>query len=712
MIKLRNISKSFGKQILYEDLDIDLPENKITFIVGRSGSGKSTLLNIISGMDSDYEGKITINDQEHSKWLTNNHMDYIFQSFNLLSNIKAIDTIKIANQVINRDITNDDIQELSSKISISNDQLNNTINNLSGGEQQRIAILRSISRDSKIILADEPTGNLDQKNSDFVFELFASLKQGRTVVIVSHDLAAAQKYADLIIDLENNVITENQPKFNNNDCQDLTIKTQKTSNFITKLKPTLKLVFSDFKKKWFQFILIILTFLVGIQLVSNSFIFASGAKLIQTKNDKLANNDLYIASKENGIGFSNQLIYQLKQDEKIKFIQPKYQLKNELILSYKDINISLKNNEIKQISNNDFYKDRIQLSDEGFSLKTNEIILSKEVANKLNITQNNVMLDLFVEGTNNKYPLKVTNISTNSSINGISYTYLNADLIKMIDVESYKSSKSFSLTKVNKNHVGLIYSIDAFNIVKYDSQPIIQGKKPTNSNEIVISNSLYERNKNRIQFNKDYLLTGLINNKIVKIVGITNDETPTFYQTNINTTPLPIGLELYSNDNLLTTLNNNDQYFNIYKFSNSVISRILASNSKSIQILVYASVGIILLFLLIITVISKLIIDSKKKDIGILKVLKAKVGWALFYHLATFILLSFITLLLTLMVSNGVQNIVLQNLGLTQYLSIDESFTLLISCVVWLIFSLLGIIIYSIISINTFLKNPLWLLNK
>ncbi|WP_158529773.1 ATP-binding cassette domain-containing protein, partial [Mycoplasmoides gallisepticum] len=108
----------------------------------------------------------------------------------------------------------EEIIKVINELGIKEIQLNEKVKNLSGGEKQRIAIARAILRKSEFILADEPTGNLDTKNSENIFKIFSSLSKKRTIIVVSHDLEAAKKYGDYIYDLKNNELLENKPTCN------------------------------------------------------------------------------------------------------------------------------------------------------------------------------------------------------------------------------------------------------------------------------------------------------------------------------------------------------------------------------------------------------------------------------------------------------------------------------------------------------------------
>lgn len=216
MIKLKNIYKKFKYQKLFDDLNLEIPKNKLTFIVGKSGSGKSTLLNLIAGIDKPDKGKIIF--EANSKPL----VDLIFQEFNLIQNLSVKNNIKIGNHIKGDDFSSTEFEQDIKNLDLKNEIQKEKTKNISGGEKQRVAILRAITRKSSIILADEPTGNLDTTNSENIFNILKKESLSKTVVVVSHDLESAKKYADRIIYLADGKIEKTEI----NDRSDKTITTK------------------------------------------------------------------------------------------------------------------------------------------------------------------------------------------------------------------------------------------------------------------------------------------------------------------------------------------------------------------------------------------------------------------------------------------------------------------------------------------------------
>lgn len=211
MISVQNVSKKFGSREILKDLSFDVEENEFVALVGPSGSGKSTLLNMIGLLDNIDSGKILINGKilpkVNSRSAVNyrkNVINYLFQSNALISTSSVKDNLMLALTFTNfsKEEKEKKIKETLRFVGLEN-RLDSKVNELSGGEQQRIAIVRSILKPGDIILADEPTGSLDPDMAQKSFDLIRSLRDqfGKTILIVTHNLNHA-KQCDRIVSLK------------------------------------------------------------------------------------------------------------------------------------------------------------------------------------------------------------------------------------------------------------------------------------------------------------------------------------------------------------------------------------------------------------------------------------------------------------------------------------------------------------------------------
>lgn len=213
MVILNKVGKTYttksGVVNALIDIDIEFPESGIVFILGKSGCGKSTLLNVLGGLDANTNGDMTVNGastQSYSEkdWdnYRNNNIGFIFQEYNLIDEYNVGANIAIAGQLQGHGKKeNEQVVESALKaVGLEGYAMRKT-SELSGGQKQRIAIARAIAKETKIILADEPTGNLDSENSKEIMQLLSRISKEKLVVVVTHDKENAEIFADRIIEL-------------------------------------------------------------------------------------------------------------------------------------------------------------------------------------------------------------------------------------------------------------------------------------------------------------------------------------------------------------------------------------------------------------------------------------------------------------------------------------------------------------------------------
>lgn len=183
------------------NINLTITQGELVSIVGRSGSGKSTLLNLLSGVDTPTSGKIIIADKVinlmSDKELTRfraEHIGIIFQNYNLIAELNVLENIRLPLDLTNRPYSIDYEKELIDMLELG-DRLNFRPSQLSGGQQQRVAIARALITKPDIILADEPTGNLDKRSGDAFFKFIekTNKKYGQTYIIVTHNEDLANK---------------------------------------------------------------------------------------------------------------------------------------------------------------------------------------------------------------------------------------------------------------------------------------------------------------------------------------------------------------------------------------------------------------------------------------------------------------------------------------------------------------------------------------
>ena len=207
LLECKNVSyfyKSNKEKIILDKLNVGFEQGKVYAIVGSSGAGKTTFLSLLAGLDSPTEGKILYNNvnilNKGLNYYRKNYMSLVFQNYNLIDYLTPIENVKLGGKC--------DAIALLEKVGIKEEK-NRNVMKLSGGQQQRVAIARALASNAKILLADEPTGNLDEKTAKDIIELlkYSAYNENKCVIVVTHSKEFAIN-ADKIYRLENGNLLE------------------------------------------------------------------------------------------------------------------------------------------------------------------------------------------------------------------------------------------------------------------------------------------------------------------------------------------------------------------------------------------------------------------------------------------------------------------------------------------------------------------------
>lgn len=205
MIQLLDINKRFDEKIVLSNVSLSVDRNEFVCITGESGAGKTTLLNIIGLLEKPDSGEVILNGENYFTKkdilrLRREFFGYVFQDFLLLPDKTVAENIWIS-RYENKRADKEEIAEIMKKVGLDSNFLNKKVYCLSGGEQQKVAIARMMLKEYELVLADEPTGNLDYKNKIDVIEILKNMKkEGKTIICVTHDQEVANA-ADRIINL-------------------------------------------------------------------------------------------------------------------------------------------------------------------------------------------------------------------------------------------------------------------------------------------------------------------------------------------------------------------------------------------------------------------------------------------------------------------------------------------------------------------------------
>ena len=215
-MKISGLTKRYKNTLALDNINLELEEGKATAVLGESGAGKTTLLNLLGGMDGVTDGKLYVGEEDVSaynkKQLTEyrrHSVGFVFQFYNLMPNLTALENVEIAVEICKDHL---DPKQILTEVGLD-ERLNNFPAQLSGGEQQRVAIARALVNKPAILLADEPTGNLDPKNSWEIMKLLEQINEsGTTVIVVTHNREIVNAMQKRVVTLKKGVIVSDEEK--------------------------------------------------------------------------------------------------------------------------------------------------------------------------------------------------------------------------------------------------------------------------------------------------------------------------------------------------------------------------------------------------------------------------------------------------------------------------------------------------------------------
>lgn len=377
MLKLENVSKIYYTNGIVatgiSKVNLELNIGEFVVITGESGSGKSTLLNVISGIDSYEEGEMYINGKETSHYTEKDFEEYrkkyianIFQSFNLINSYTVyqnVELVLLLNGYKRRKIKKK-VLDIIDKVGLTKFK-NTKVSKLSGGQKQRVAIARAIVKDTPIIVADEPTGNLDTKSAYEIIELLKNVAKDKLVVIVTHNIEQVEKYATRIIKMHDGRMIQNTEIKNINEDSKITQANGKNITIPNQYRLGIRNTFNIFSK--FILLFIVFTFMSvaflseysAFKLVEHSTEESSG----YSANLRDISKERILINKQNREPFTEDDYNKIKQLSNIDYIveddislDTEFILRNDTLNTYgyiKDINNFKGNIDIGRMPEND-----------------------------------------------------------------------------------------------------------------------------------------------------------------------------------------------------------------------------------------------------------------------------------------------------------------------------------------------------------------------
>lgn len=528
MLELRNCSKCYGTQNIFKNVNIKFSDSGFYAIVGKSGIGKTTLLNMISTLDTPTSGDILLDGLEYSKLskeqlndVRKNKIGFIFQDCFLLDNLTIEQNITIINS-ISKGIFTENIEKILSDLDILEIK-DKYPNQISGGERQRVAIARAILGGCKILLADEPTGNLDIDNSKNIYHILKKLSKDYLIIMVTHDIDACA-YVDGIIkmtdinnisyDFSNDIIVESNEETHNIDL-------------LTKLICRFKLAFQFIKKKKRFFISTIFIYII---LMLFNLLISTVALLNphETEYNIHKENNYETASYRlwGGMERINNENFNINIDslsvtnyiacdiELSSFLDSDYVYENNLYTNYVKyiiIDDTLLDNEVV-ISN--YLLDCLKFHKICFS---DDEIINKECLNILGIKFKVVKID------NKDYNLS-------SAKEHIEHNYIKMSKKSFDQFNNYKLYEKYGRYDI------VNYNDETNKIIhisrQYEGDELISGRLPLNENEIAVTLFFINGNKPlenivNTTYNicgKDYTIVGVVKKEYLSFFQLTDSE--------------------------------------------------------------------------------------------------------------------------------------------------------------------------------------------
>ena len=578
MIELKGVRKTYkakkgSSTKALDDIYLKLADKGMTFILGKSGSGKSTLLNIIGGLDVPDSGEVIILGKNTKKFKNtdfdsyrNTYVGFVFQEFNLLEDYTVYENILLGLKLQQKKITRDKINDLLAYLGLTNLK-QRKVNELSGGEKQRVAIARALVKNPKLILADEPTGNLDKENSTQVFELLKEISKDKLVVVVSHDEESAMTYADRIIKISDGIIISDTNNYEYIANYDKYMPIKSKSPFKSSLKLGLKSLKGKKIKLTFTIILtfLALTFLgittalanYNINLVHANLLKKEQIDFIEVRKYKIFNND-YFERKELTLEDNDIVKIKNKLDDNTNLI---YKIIDAKFQNYFSIYDALRINS----SESNLFSQTLEVV-ESNNLKLDNLI-GRSVNNKDEIVISSYIADEIIK--NGIYPYDEDELYIPSDYNELisgdkTFEILN-NPIKIVGIIKYDTS--MYKETIDKRNEGLNLSNKEYTLLSS-----FDAKRKNIYNKIYVTsdfvNNLEVEDNLYFDSNYDYKLSSYdikLDNATFNTISLLNDDTIYYNGSSWVNTKLKEN-EIVLNVSNLSIFNENDyrNKFNAY----------------------------------------------------------------------------------------------------------------------------------------------------
>lgn len=483
-MKLEGVNRRFGDRDVLKDVNLNFDKNGMVFILGASGSGKSTLLNVLGLLDDGYDGKIyygekSVSDEAQKTNIRRKHIAFIFQEYNLINSLTVKENVQTAVDISEGVLDEEVYSNIISMFKLNNLE-NRDVATLSGGEKQRVAIARALVRNNEIIFADEPTGNLDEENSDIIFNALKEVAKNHLVIIVSHNKEAAEKFADRIITIRDGRIFDDSDRgYSENSTLELTEQREKNPKSKKWIKRISLRSFQKRKKKLIPSIIAIFISLVCIGTVCG--ILSSTISLINNTNASMIDSDMVSINREDDFyseSIPEELIKKLNDTGNIKKIVKK---SDRYVIMESSEEGFIQSINTKVILFDDFFKERIKPQMGEMISKDREILINTNMAEEYFDSAENAIGKTIKFG-GSKIEAKIVGIYDNLISIQSPYVVITEKLQRELSRESLDSY----VVLMDSQETMMLNSV--LNDIDKNSQPkMICGQLNKNKNEALLS---------------------------------------------------------------------------------------------------------------------------------------------------------------------------------------------------------------------------------
>lgn len=487
MLELHHICKRFGETEALNGIDLQIKKGELTFVVGESGSGKTTLLQLLGGTEAPSEGEILFCGKNIAKDTTAyraKHVGFVYQDFNLIPGLTIKENIVLGSCICGKEVPEERLQEIMTRLALL--RATQEAQTLSGGEKQRVAIARALLKDAEIILADEPTGNLDPDNADKIFTCLRELRRDRYIVVVTHDHERAYRYGDRVISLQHGKITRDEQIDREAPAPEKEKSRAPAPAARHCPSPIAMLAKNSLKRRWVRMLTVAIVLALTMATLAMAFdLQGLGNQVEKNVNIGYLETDMLHVMKTFSTvdkTFSPEEIANIPNIDQAVEVVETYQKWNNF--SFSTETAFAHDSSVKCVKWNEFFRERLGTNEmEGeFPTSDHEIILAQDIANTLFGGASAIGRQVTMQNGNGQM-LTLTVSAVNKTVNpyGNIYSYVSEGAIHKMQEDATKSALQST-----------IFVLAHWKLEKRmltQNEELFYGRMPSAPNEILLSHS-------------------------------------------------------------------------------------------------------------------------------------------------------------------------------------------------------------------------------